>query len=131
MYPDGNKYTGEINCYKFVPDGDGTLEFKNGSKYKGEFSLGEFDGSGKFLWADGSMYEGEYQKGKRYGEGRFIFESGNYYEGLWREGKQHGYGTLFNKNGQIISRGEWNKGVLQGTMKKNGSHTKSKSPIWS
>ena len=57
-------------------DCHGTLTYKNGSKYVGEFKLGRFSGQGIFTWLDGVKYVGEFKDGKRHGQGTYTRTDG-------------------------------------------------------
>jgi len=41
-------------------NGYGTLEFKNGEKYVGDFVNDKAHGKGKHTWPSGEYYEGDY-----------------------------------------------------------------------
>lgn len=42
-------------------DGQGTLTWKDGKTYTGEFVNDKREGKGKFMWADGRQYIGEWR----------------------------------------------------------------------
>ena len=44
--------------------GQGTLKWKDGKHYKGEFVKDKREGRGVFTWKDGRIYDGEWKKGK-------------------------------------------------------------------
>ena len=44
--------------------GTGTLTWKDGKRYIGEFVTDKRDGHGKFIWADGRSYVGAWRQGK-------------------------------------------------------------------
>lgn len=63
---------------------------------------------GVFEWKDGSRYEGEYQHDKKEGYGVFEWPNKKKYEGMWADGKQHGEGLLYV--GNKVLRGYWEAG---------------------
>ena len=90
------------NCY-------GSLAYKNGDRFEGEFRDGEENGRGIYTHANGNRYEGEYRDGKRNGRGIYTFADGDRYEGEFRDGTQNGGGIHTFANGKRIS-GYWADG---------------------
>ena len=68
-------------------DCHGTLTYKDGSKYVGEFKLGRFSGQGTFTWLDGVKYVGEFKDGKRHGQGTYTWGDGTIDNGIWKKDK--------------------------------------------
>jgi hypothetical protein len=50
-------------------------------KYTGQFVNGEFDGEGTIEFSDGSIYEGDFNENKIEGIGTFTFKDGSIYQG--------------------------------------------------
>ena len=69
-----------------IKDGQGTLTFKNGDKYEGDFKNGIFDGKGKFTSKSGWKYEGEFSKGQADGQGTLTTEQKVVYKGKFKQG---------------------------------------------
>ena len=72
-------------------DCHGTLIYKDGSKYIGEFKDGKFNGQGLFTFPDGGeleghKYEGEWKDDKKHGEGVLLYINGSKLEGEFRKG---------------------------------------------
>lgn len=44
---------------------------------------------------DGSVYKGEVQNGCRDGFGKLLYCDGGFYEGQWRNDKMDGFGALY------------------------------------
>ena len=86
--------------------------FEEGKKYTGNWKVGKMDGKGKFEWKDGKKYNGQYIEGKKQGFGIMNWPSGIRYEGDWSQGRQHGPGKLFDKEGNLVSEGRWENGIL-------------------
>ncbi|CAF0891155.1 unnamed protein product [Adineta steineri] len=125
-YPDGTKYTGQIND-KGEPDGQGTIwinedkfkgdrrhgrgicNYSNGNKYNGEWLNGAKEGRGKFIWGkDGTQwYEGDYRNDNMNGHGTMCYSNGQKYDGEFRDGQLHGQGTVMDSNGRIVRKGRW------------------------
>ena len=68
-------------------DCHGTLTYKDGSKYMGDFKWGRFSGKGTFTWLDGVKYVGEFKNGKRHGQGTYTWTDGTIDNGIWKKDK--------------------------------------------
>ena len=68
-------------------DCHGTLIYKDGSKYVGDFKWGKFSGRGIFTWLDGVKYVGEFKAGKRHGQGTYTWGDGTIDNGVWKKDK--------------------------------------------
>ena len=156
-YMNNGKYIGELKNYlrdgkgKYISslevyegywkedqkDGDGSVVYKDGTKYKGKFKNNKFNGKGEMKWIDGTNYCGEflnnlfngngYLKGKNNntyngnfdkglfnGQGEFKWNSrGESYKGNYSNGKKDGKGEFRFKNGDIYS-GNWESGHPHG-----------------
>lgn len=67
--------------------GKGEFVWKDGTKYKGEFTMNEITGRGEYTWVDKSTYVGEVKNGMREGQGKYInVDEGVEYEGQWKNG---------------------------------------------
>jgi len=51
----------------------GTLTFKNGDSYTGEFGRNLINGVGTFVRRNGERYRGEFVNGRRHGRGTLVF----------------------------------------------------------
>tara|TARA_X000000368_G_scaffold20488_1_gene16037 strand:- start:419 stop:1045 length:627 start_codon:yes stop_codon:yes gene_type:complete len=122
-------YIGELKNQK--KHGYGTLIFKNGEKYTGEWKDDSFSGRGSFYsnnfqyigewqnfqkigfgscsWSNGARYIGCWKNDMENGNGKYIWPSGAIYEGEHIDGKAHGKGTFWKPNGKKYS-GCWNEG---------------------
>lgn len=100
--------------------GKGTLEWKNGAIYQGQWDRDSLSGIGSFfLPSSGVEYEGEFSDNQFHGTGVLTWQStGRRYSGAWKEGKHHGYGTLVYDNNdsrqRILYKGEWEEGKRHG-----------------
>lgn len=97
---------GSMDALKF--DGEGSMEWPDGSRYDGDLKDSRFDGQGTFAWANGDRYAGAWRGGQRHGRGKL--ESWNksllqstaiegkvnlmVYEGEWENDLMHGNGTM-------------------------------------
>mmetsp|Transcript_25188 Transcript_25188/g.83162 ORF Transcript_25188/g.83162 Transcript_25188/m.83162 type:complete len:257 (+) Transcript_25188:336-1106(+) len=103
LFKNGDKYEGEFR--EDMQSGFGThwtnVQGKLILQYRGSFWQGRRHGHGIFAYKDGGKYDGEWQNGKRHGEGRMNYTDGTVYEGMWENGKRHGAGTLFLANGDV------------------------------
>merc|ERR1712137_85420 len=111
-------YTGEWVDGK--RHGKGTLEWRNGAVYQGQWDQDSLSGIGSFyLPASGVQYEGEFKDNQFHGSGVLTWrETGRQYSGNWSEGKHHGYGMLKYDNNDTRQRayykGEWVDGKREG-----------------
>ena len=68
-YSNGDKYEGDVTYYtcksKFVKRNNGTIEYKDGSKFKGTFLNDKYNGEGTFIDKDGIEYHGIWVNGER------------------------------------------------------------------
>jgi hypothetical protein len=98
-------YKGHVENGK--PNGQGTLNLRNGEKYVGEWKNGRPHGQGTGTLPDGRKYVGEYKDGKRNGQGTLTFSDGSTfsdgkkYEGEWKDGNPWN-GILYDKKGNIL-----------------------------
>ncbi|HUH39158.1 MAG TPA: hypothetical protein VL027_14550 [Spongiibacteraceae bacterium] len=86
-------------CKEGVPDGAGTVLYRNGDRFEGTFSNGVINGRGTLTSASGNVYEGNWVDGHRHGEGRFTWARGSQYVGDWIADQRHGKGTFTWANG--------------------------------
>ena len=107
-WKDGSKYQGDFENDLF--NGRGIYIWANNKKYDGNWKDGKMEGKGKLTYSDGSYYEGEFVNGKKYGKGKYIWSKDKYYDGNWKNDKQNGFG-IYYKNDKII-KGIWSEGKL-------------------
>ena len=107
-WKDGSKYQGDFENDLF--NGKGLYIWSNNKKYDGNWKEGKMNGNGKLTYYDGSYYEGEFVNGKKCGKGKYFWNKDIYYDGSWKNEKQNGFG-IYCKNGKII-RGVWYDGKL-------------------
>jgi hypothetical protein len=109
-FKNGEKYEGDF--VNDMYEGFGVLTFaeddpRGRMKYEGELKANYFWGNGTLAWKDGSQYEGQWEIDERKGFGIYTFPTNNsqernYYEGNFRDSKFWGNGTLFLNNGTSI-----------------------------
>lgn len=132
-YDDG-VYVGEAVGNR--PHGYGTRYFTNGSKYEGNWNLGNMHGSGTYTYKSGESWTGEWSEnepfngsgccfkndgrntyklegtlksGSLYGEGKRYKGNRLFEEGNYLNGKLDGTGTVYNSDGTTC-RGEFKNG---------------------
>tara|TARA_B100001559_G_scaffold124708_1_gene104774 strand:+ start:207 stop:689 length:483 start_codon:yes stop_codon:yes gene_type:complete len=93
---DGSKYEGQFIGGK--SDGQGSIQYRNGDSYVGDFSGGVFHGSGVYLWVNGDKYEGQFIGGKKHGIGNIKYSAGEEYTGEFKNDKPHGSGECLISN---------------------------------
>ena len=80
--------------------GYGTLEWKDGSKYVGDWDRDEnWTGKGKYYLANGDRYEGDFANNAITGYGIYYMSDGRRYEGYFKDGNYNGKGKFFWPNG--------------------------------
>lgn len=108
--PDGGRYYGSMRNGKL--QGQGRIEWDNGTVYEGAFDNGLYHGRGKLTTAEGS-YIGDFAKGMYDGRGRFEAPGGEVYEGDFEKGEFTGRGTYSRPDG-VRYRGEFLKWRMHG-----------------
>lgn len=93
-------------------NGYGTILYRSGNKYQGEFNNGLKHGYGKFIWKSGSKYKGGWVQNMREGEGEEILTNGNRYVGQWQSDKKHGTGIVYDASNNVIQQGTWSSGMF-------------------
>ena len=83
-----------------------SLNYENGSKFKGEFRNNKRHGKGIYYYTNGDIYAGDWKNDEFFGNGFYIFASGERYRGEFKNGKKHGKGNYFYQNG-CIYKGMW------------------------
>jgi hypothetical protein len=106
---DGIRIDSEILNGKL--NGQGSVIFRNGSKYVGGFKDGLYNGQGTDTSAYGDEYVGEYKDGSRNGQGTYYFANGWKYVGEWKNDFHHGKGTLFAHDGRVHFQGNFANGT--------------------
>ena len=90
-YPDGTTYVG--NWINNQPNGQGTVEWPDGNSYNGNWKDNKRDGQGTLTLADGYKYVGKFKDDKFDGQGTLTVANGNKYVGEFKDGKFNGQGT--------------------------------------
>lgn len=66
----------------------GTIRYRNGEVYQGDFKDGKKHGFGIYKWTDGSVFEGWYSEDRKEGHGKFRSANNKIFEGEWKGGKR-------------------------------------------
>jgi len=103
VLPDGGRYRGQI--VDGLLQGEGRLDYANGSYYAGHFRDGLFEGPGEWHGAGGEHYRGDFHQGLFHGQGELVYADGTRYRGGFRRGRMHGEGHL--QQGGMSYRGEF------------------------
>ena len=89
---------------------------EKGEKYNGQWSNSQMNGQGTMEYSDGSVYEGNWEDGVRSGTGRFVLmkpDGEEVYTGEFKNDKFGGQGTLTKSNGAYYT-GHWVEGTPTG-----------------
>ena len=92
-----SKYEGSVK--NGVPWGKGTLTYKNGDIYLGEFENGEKNGFGLLIFAEDDedeaqlTFRGIFENDQRQGNGTMIWKNGEKYVGNWKNDQRSGQGS--------------------------------------
>ena len=107
-YYQTNDYYFEGEFYLSLTIRIGSMYYKNGDYYSGEFSHNFlYEGYGIFIEKHSYIYEGKWSKNKKQGYGRIIYKNGNIYYGEFKSDKIEGYGEFCFENGNIL-KGKFN-----------------------
>eukprot|EP00092_Neocalanus_flemingeri_P017404 GFUD01018826.1.p1 GENE.GFUD01018826.1~~GFUD01018826.1.p1 ORF type:complete len:479 (-),score=119.91 GFUD01018826.1:155-1591(-) len=130
------------------PNGWGILTYLEGDhlnrdKYDGNMVYGVMQGYGTLFWKDGSYYSGQFLDNSKAGEGTLFYSNGDIFTGSWVDEKKTGQGKyMFSKGGEYNGgfssgaqdgEGEFNilhpddawehyKGQYEGGVRKTGSY---------
>ncbi|TGM07192.1 membrane-binding protein [Leptospira barantonii] len=108
-FRDGTRYAGEF--YNGFYNGTGTIRNPEGHSYEGAWILGKKHGKGRYLYPDGSSYEGEFVEDIKQGLGLFTWPDNTKLSAVFVNGEPEGKGILRLSNG-IEFIGEYKKGVV-------------------
>ena len=126
----GDMWRGDLRFR--LPYGPGTYVYAStqlkvqGTVY-GSMDMLKFDGEGSMEWPDGSRFVGGIQDSRFHGEGKFAWATGEKYDGGWRSGQRHGRGKLESWNKSVLHstaiegkvdsmvyEGEWENDLMHG-----------------
>jgi hypothetical protein len=130
------------------PHGEGTMTYKDGGEYVGNWKHGKRSGLGKMTYAkyalqdttgwtyqdyddqqgDGDVrdvYEGNWENDRKSGYGKMTYNTGEVYEGNWENDKKSGYGKMTYNAGEVYE-GNWENGGIIKTRKRRKSQKRRK-----
>ena len=84
--------------------GQGRIDYPNGSWYAGQFDKGQWHGQGEWHGSNGEVYRGQFQQGLFDGQGSLTTNASSY-TGGFKQGRRDGEGTL--KENAMTYRGEF------------------------
>lgn len=96
----------------YLPDGEGSMFYRNGSSYRGEFKNGMNHGKGTMLYHNGDIFTGEWKENDKEGFGKTIFQDGSHFTGYYKKSKRHGKGKFANAN--FVYECDWVNGEPDG-----------------
>ncbi|MBL6871381.1 MAG: hypothetical protein ISQ95_02165 [Flavobacteriales bacterium] len=96
-------------------NGQGTITYKSGAKYVGEWKDGYRNGQGTYIQANGNKYVGEWKKSRKHGQGTFTWANGNKLVGEWMGYRKNTRGTFTWVNGdQYVGEFESDSYIREG-----------------
>ena len=107
-FEDGGNYKGQ---WEDGISGKGTLTFKNGDSYEGDFKNGKMNGNGTYCWKDQACYTGSWKEDQMNGNGTYFYDADQteYLSGTFRDNKPYGKATYFCENHKYTTT--WSDGV--------------------
>ncbi len=93
-------------------NGEGTMYYESGNKYKGTFKNGKKSGEGTFIYKSGAKYKGSWSNDKMDGIGTYIYADGRKYVGSFSNGKMEGKGKMYDSNGSLTEEGSFLDGKI-------------------
>lgn len=87
---------------EFLSESTGSIQFRDGSLYRGEILEGKMEGKGFIKWPDGTSYKGEFHLNRMEGQGILTWPNGDIYSGSFIQGKMEGIGRLRWANGKVF-----------------------------
>nr|WP_314494345.1 C13 family peptidase [uncultured Pseudomonas sp.] len=107
--PDGGRYRGEV--VNGLLQGQGRIDYPNGSYYQGGFHDGQWHGDGEWHGSHGEVYRGQFVQGLFDGLGELTTPD-SHYSGTFKQGRRDGDGTL--KQHDQLYRGQFADDQYQG-----------------
>jgi hypothetical protein len=77
-------------------DGEGVINWGDGSTYIGEWICDVRHGRGVFISRLMDVYKGDFRNNTFHGVGELTYSDGSRFQGRFKEGMRHGRGILFN-----------------------------------
>ncbi|HZX33073.1 MAG TPA: C13 family peptidase [Rhodocyclaceae bacterium] len=108
--PDGGRYWGPL--VDGQRQGEGRVEWSNGSSYSGGFVNGLFSGKGRLRSPAGDIVEGEFDQGLPSGAITLTTNAGAVYQGQARLGQLEGHGRLKDNGSEY--EGEFQNNLYHG-----------------
>ncbi len=103
VYPEGGKYTGELQQPGDRRHGKGTMTYSTGDVIEGEWKDDSLNGFGKIKYASGNTYEGNWVDNKHNGKGTKTWATGAVYVGDWVNDRIQGKGTYTYQSGNVYT----------------------------
>ncbi|NOS96226.1 MAG: hypothetical protein HOP26_07370 [Methylotenera sp.] len=109
VYPNGNKYVGQLSETSGLPHGKGTIYTTNGNRFEGEFFQGVARGMGTYMYSNGDIIVANFEKHQPT-SGKYLHKSsGNEFRGSFVNWEPS-TGPIYNSSGDVI--GEANGGKV-------------------
>lgn len=109
LLADGGRYRGDLVNGRL--QGEGRIDYPNGSWYAGQFENGLRHGRGEWHASNGDIYKGQFEHGMFQGQGRLTTAGGTYVGGF-KLGRRDGEGTWQEKG--VLYRGHFKDGQYDG-----------------
>ncbi|MCV4290164.1 caspase family protein [Pseudomonas capsici] len=109
LLADGGRYRGDLVNGRL--QGEGRIDYPNGSWYAGQFENGLRHGRGEWHASNGDIYKGQFEHGMFQGQGKLTTAGGTYVGGF-KLGRRDGEGTWQEKG--VLYRGHFKDGQYDG-----------------
>ncbi|XP_074491160.1 ankyrin repeat and MYND domain-containing protein 1 isoform X1 [Sebastes fasciatus] len=83
-------------------EGLGVQEWRDLSRYEGDFVNGFKHGKGRYTWRNGEFYEGSFYKDYRHGDGLYSWPTGHKFTGKFYLNRKEGYGQQLFPDGSTF-----------------------------
>lgn len=101
-YPDGETVYGQWENDQYLADWSAMTYEGDTTNMRNCNDVFCSTGVGKFNYKDGSRFIGEFNNGQPEGRGTLFYASGDRYEGGWKQHSPHGRGVMHYKSGKVV-----------------------------
>jgi len=118
---DGSKYIGQWRANAI--NGHGHWIGRDEREIRGTWQNAVIHGCGKYSWPEGCTFCGQYIDDQKQGFGIFKWKDGRRFEGFWHKGQAHGYGITYKANGEVQKKCMWDMGAPMSSNSNGNSNS--------